>query len=34
MKDDPNDRVMACKVLAGDVLEMIKTRHGYDAYLF
>jgi hypothetical protein len=31
MKDDPNDKVMADKLVAGDVPDMIKARRGWGA---
>ena len=34
MKDDPNDKVMADSVIAGNILNRIKERLGWDAYLF
>jgi hypothetical protein len=34
MKDDPNDKVIAGKVLAGDIPNVMKARRGWDADLF
>jgi hypothetical protein len=34
MKDDPNDKVMADKVVAGDFLDIIMARRGWGADLF
>jgi hypothetical protein len=34
MKDDPNDKVIAGKVLAGDIPNVMKARRGRDADLF
>jgi hypothetical protein len=34
MKDDPNDKVMADSVIAGNVPGRIKARRGWDADLF
>ena len=31
MKDDPNDKVMADKLLAGDVPDIIRARRGLGA---
>jgi len=34
MKDDPNYKVIAGKVLAGDIPNVMKARRGWDADLF
>ena len=34
MKDDPNNEVVADSVIAGNFLDMMKARRGWDADLF